>query len=106
LESLGAICGAGPCKIEKIDALFCIKCLIHFGFLPQLLRLHDLSNEEVLFEFSDDRLSTLYLLIELFIFGFPMYYRFIDAHLGLDLGFYAVKKAVNKADNACLLIEV
>jgi len=90
LESLGTICGAWPCKIEKINALFSIEGFIHFGFLPHLLRLHDLSNEEVFFEFSDDRLSTLYLLIVLFIFSFPMYYRLIDTHLGLDLGLDAV----------------
>jgi hypothetical protein len=35
-------------------------------------------------------LSTLYLLIVLFIFSFPMYYRLIDTHLGLDLGLDAV----------------
>jgi hypothetical protein len=45
-------------------------------------------------------------LIILFIFSFPIYYRLIDTHLGLDLGLDAVKKTVNEAHDACLLIEV
>lgn len=46
------------------------------------------------------------LLIVLFIFSFPLYYRLIDAHLGADLGLNTVKKAVNEADDACFLVEV
>ena len=45
-------------------------------------------------------------MIVLFILSFPQYYRLIDAHLGPDLGLDAVKKAVNKADDASLLVEV
>lgn len=45
-------------------------------------------------------------MIVLFILGFPQYYRFIDAHLGLDLGFDTVEKAVNETDYASLFVEV
>jgi hypothetical protein len=71
-----------------------------------LFRHHQVRNKKVLFEFGDDRLCTLQLLVEHLEISFAPQHWSADRHTIFNFSQYTVEQSVNKTDNTCFFVKV